>query len=788
MPRSEHEPGVAVLGDRKNRGSSITSGETNGSVSCLPVGAERNGQASSKAPLTWNKSAAEDEDQAGNCCTKTKNWFTKFPKATWPILTTEFGERFSYYGIKTVLVLYLTKDLMFNKANGKSIYHAFSMTSYFTGVIGAMVADSWLGKYRTIAYTLILYSISEVLLTVTSVDTIGQRNSIGPLISLFCMAIACGNIKPCLAAFGGDQFRKDQEHMLELFFAMFYASVNVGAVLCMWFIPMVRTDVQCFGRDCYPAVFAINTVLIIVATVSLFAGKPLYVLKPPAGNVMIRVFKIIGHAISNKVSGSGPAQCNHWLDNASDEYEQKEINDIKLLLRVLKMYIPLPVFWALFHQQGSSWTLQAEQMDGDLGGFTLRSDQIQALNPILVLILIPLYDGVIYPMFERCQFPLSALKKMTGGLVLAAVAFVVCAFVQIQIQTIGEGPSAPGVGRTTMEFINSAPCPVSIDRESFFRVDLKYGERSQVFVGQSGLMNFTLSARGKGCNVTEKRASLDLDDKKVFSAVVEVVNNEFILNKYSMDLPGIDINKAETRVRVIYSGGDNLPERVDVELKSIFDNVKPTVLKNIGSENSSYSLIGTGEYYINTIMHWKNGTKFTAVEQDRKIKFGNFGGYTVVIHPPEDDPDSSKFDTSMYEDAPGTMVSRLLQVPQYVVLTASEVMFSVTGLGFAYSQAPNSMKSVLQSFWLLTVAGGDLIVVILSSVMPQIGVEKEMFLYGGLMGVIAIIFGIMSFFYKYVTPEELGELEKDEEKENLDLNGIPLEDRSPDGNEDNTKV
>jgi len=64
--------------------------------------------------------------------------------------------------------------------------------------------------------------------------------------------------------------------------------------------------------------------------------------------------------------------------------------------------------------------------------------------------------------------------------------------------------------------------------------------------------------------------------------------------------------------------------------------------------------------------------------------------------------------------------------------------------------------------------------------------EKEMFLYGGIMGVIAIIFCIMSYFYKYVTPEELGEIAKDEEKENLDLNGIPLEDRSPDG--DNIKV
>ena len=66
--------------------------------------------------------------------------------------------------------------------------------------------------------------------------------------------------------------------------------------------------------------------------------------------------------------------------------------------------------------------------------------------------------------------------------------------------------------------------------------------------------------------------------------------------------------------------------------------------------------------------------------------------------------------------------------------------------------------------------------------------EKEMFLYGGLMGVVAIIFGIMSYFYKYVTAEELGDVVIDEEKENLDMNGIPLEDRLPDGDADNTKV
>ncbi|XP_031564525.1 solute carrier family 15 member 2-like isoform X2 [Actinia tenebrosa] len=734
-----------------------------------------------ESKIKYEPATEEDQLKTGNCCARTKSWFTQFPRATWPILVTEFGERFSYYGIKTVLVLYLTKDLMFNKADGKTIYHAFSMTSYFTGVIGAMIADSFLGKYRTIAYTLFVYSLSEMLLTATSADTIGNRSSIGPLIALFLMAIACGNIKPCLAAFGGDQFRADQEHLLDLFFAMFYASVNVGAVLCMYFIPIVRTDVQCYGRDCYPAVFGINTVLIIVAFLAFIGGKRMYTLKDPAGNVFIKVIKIVGHALGNKISGSGPPNTTHWLDNALDTYEQKEVNDVRMLLRVLVMYIPLPVFWALFHQQGSSWTLQAEQMDGDLGPLgTLRSDQIQALNPILVLILIPLYDAVIYPMFERCQFPLSPLKRMTGGLGLAGVAFVICAFVQIKIQTVGVGPSIPSSGHTSVQFINTIPCDVSINPTSFFRVDLKYGERSQVYEGQFGMNSFRITTMS--CNITEDTVTKILEDQTVVSAVIGFNDkNEPTMSQHTMKLPGVDIETAVSRVRILYTSNDKMTEQVDIKLDNVIDDKKSTVLKNMSSSTDKYQDIPTGEYVISELIGRKGNTSTVyKPKSSKRLKLANFGAFTLVISPSKD----GKFDVHIFEDAPGTSVSRLWQVPQYIVLTAAEVMFSVTGLGFAYSQAPASMKSVLQSFWLLTVAFGDLIVVILSSAKPVRGVEKEMFLYGGLMGVIMIIFGIMSYFYKYVTLEEVS---ASEHVLSHEPNGeIPLEEKFSD--HEDTKI
>jgi dipeptide/tripeptide permease len=99
-------------------------------------------------------------------------------------------------------------------------------------------------------------------------------------------------------------------------------------------------------------------------------------------------------------------------------------------------------------------------------------------------------------------------------------------------------------------------------------------------------------------------------------------------------------------------------------------------------------------------------------------------------------------------------VSIFWQVPQYVVITAGEIMFSITGLEFAYSQAPKSMKSICQSAWLLTVAFGNLIVVIIagSKIFPQVYIEY--FFFAGLMLVATIIFWLMSRSFQYKVPEE----------------------------------
>jgi POT family proton-dependent oligopeptide transporter len=220
--------------------------------------------------------------------------------------------------------------------------------------------------------------------------------------------------------------------------------------------------------------------------------------------------------------------------------------ETKILLNVVKLYIVLPVFWALFDQKGSRWTLQAKQMSGDIGFMTIKPDQMQVLNPALILIFIPLYEVAFYPLLAKVGIN-KPLRKLTCGGILAGVSFVL-------------------------------------------------------------------------------------------SGIVEL---------------------------------------------------------SLGEPNS---------------------------------------------------------------------LNILWQVPQYVVLTLGEVMFSVTGLQFSFTQAPESMKSVLMGCWNLTMAFGNLIVILITSIKIFDSQAYEFFLFAGLMFVDMAAFSLIAYRYKPIPLEMLNEVDESPDK------------------------
>lgn len=139
----------------------------------------------------------------------------------------------------------------------------------------------------------------------------------------------------------------------------------------------------------------------------------------------------MGHLLKHKGNPK-----DHWLDYAKEKYGADLVNDTKKLLNVLVIYMPMPVFWALQAQQGSRWVFQATKMNGDIGFYTIKPDQMIVLNSFLGLILIPFFEYAIYPLMACMGFK-NPLPKMILGVFMTGAGFVLAALVEQTIATVG---------------------------------------------------------------------------------------------------------------------------------------------------------------------------------------------------------------------------------------------------------------------------------------------------------------------------------------------------------------
>ena len=274
------------------------------------------------------------------------------------------------------------------------------------------------------------------------------------------IAIGTGGIKPCVVAFGGDQFKlPEQERQLQSFFSVFYFFINAGSLIGTFMTPILREDVHCFGDEsCFSLAFGVPGILMAVAVIIIVVGKPYYTMVPPQGSILVKVFGSIFHAVKQLFQGKRSE--DHWMDLSKDKYGTEIVEDVKSLLRVLVMYIPIPVFWALYDQSGSRWTFQATGMDGTLGSARIKPDQMQIINPILVMVFIPLFDKIIYPFFAKFNLLKKPLQRMAVGGIITALSFFASGFLELRMQDTYA--KIPKEGFSNIHVMNTIPCTVSV--------------------------------------------------------------------------------------------------------------------------------------------------------------------------------------------------------------------------------------------------------------------------------------------------------------------------------------
>ena len=338
------------------------------------------------------------------------------------IIGNEASERFSYYGMRAILVVFMTQYLVtgsgvldvMGEDEAKGWFHLFVSAVYLTPLLGALISDGLLGKFRTIIFLSLVYCAGHFALAIDDTRW-------GLAVGLGLIALGAGGIKPCVSAHLGDQFGRTNQGLLARAFSWFYFSINLGAFVSTLATPWL---LQHYGSS---VAFGLPGVLMLLATLLFWLGRHKFVHIPAGGH----------HFVKEVFSKTG----------------------LQVLARLCAVYMFIAVFWALFDQTASSWVLQAQQMDRNLFGFELLPAQIQAANPLLVLLLIPLFSYRIYPVINH-WFPLTPLRKMSIGLFVTVLAFMIPTFVQLSIDAGG----APSIAWQLLAYVvlTSAEVMVSI--------------------------------------------------------------------------------------------------------------------------------------------------------------------------------------------------------------------------------------------------------------------------------------------------------------------------------------
>jgi POT family proton-dependent oligopeptide transporter len=406
------------------------------------------------------------------------------------IIGNEGCERFSFYGMRNILTQFLVSSTLLygftelasveaipkteREAAAKEVFHTFVLGVYFFPLLGGWLSDRYLGKYRTILYLSLVYCAGNACLALF-IDS-----KAGFFAGLFLIALGSGGIKPCVSAFVGDQFDETNKSRAKVVFDAFYWIINFGSFFATLIMPALLS---------WPRVaFGIPGLLMFVATVVFWLGRRKYICVPPSpphpdsflqvantalfargrtgsfgpglgvatfGGILALAFAVLGCVDLGRsllqlrpmlgvpqfwclslvaLIGFGGAGVAWQLDRARGAHPDEAVDGVRSVLRILVLFALVTPFWSLFDQKASTWVLQAAS-DNMTKPSWFQPSQMQALNPLLVMLLIPFNNIVLYPALRRIGFEPTALRRMGFGIALAGLSWIAAGTMQMVLDS-----------------------------------------------------------------------------------------------------------------------------------------------------------------------------------------------------------------------------------------------------------------------------------------------------------------------------------------------------------------
>lgn len=299
------------------------------------------------------------------------------PTGFWFIFWGEFAERCSYYGMRAILATYMVDRLGMSKEDGGTYVSLFIAACYFLPLVGGFVADNFFGKYNTIVFFSLPYILGHFIL--------GIEERLYMFIALGFLAMGSGVIKPNISTLMGltyDQYRPGQDQLRSNAFSIFYMSINIGAALSQIMVPWIRTRFES-----YFLAFLFPALLMVLAFIAFAVGKPFY-----------------AKEVISRTRRTPEERALQWV----------------VVGQISGLFLLVMFFWAIFDQSSHTWIYFAQTyMDCTVFGFEIDPEQVQALNPILIVLFLP-FMAILWTYLDSKGIRVRPTSKMILGFILTA--------------------------------------------------------------------------------------------------------------------------------------------------------------------------------------------------------------------------------------------------------------------------------------------------------------------------------------------------------------------------------
>ncbi|CAN6619063.1 peptide transporter Ptr2p [Trichomonascus vanleenenianus] len=381
------------------------------------------------------------------------------PMSAWLVAVVELCERFTYNGISGPFQNYMQLErhtgpgsegyknggLGLGQQSATALSYFFQFWCYVTPILGAVVADRYVGKYKAICIFSAVYVVGNATLFITSLPfSLNHGGGLGGLVAaMIIIGVGAGGIKSNVGPMIADQYTNTKPFVKELksgervivdpavtvesLFLIFYFCINFGSLSSIATTNLEK-DVDFWAGFLLPFLF------FFVGILALILGRNKYLKRPPQGSVLPDALRIICIGAKNKfnlnVAKPSVREANGlapvlWSDLFVDE--------VRRALYACKVFIFYPIFWVVYGQMVNNFISQAGQMN--LHG--IPNDLMQSINPISIMIMIPLVNKFLYPGLRKIGIQMKPITRITCGFMAATLAMVYAAIVQHLIYQAG---------------------------------------------------------------------------------------------------------------------------------------------------------------------------------------------------------------------------------------------------------------------------------------------------------------------------------------------------------------